>query len=239
MGLWFHNKKSCCFEPFPHVIICLILPYFDQSNGFFHILSTVDIITYVYPLAHNKWFLLLTQCTLHPLKWIFHFFQFHCYETLNVTILIYVTTLITHMIWGFFHCDENLNVTVLVNIMTQTSHTIHDNLNFFTIKPILSTTTKIMFYLPHRSHVDHLVKHIIGMSALLYNNNNSCCHCHNLFCFHCIMSFHSAKFDFQHYVLHYLHLIYREEGKRNISKVYLIKEKKGTHTNLYTYSSWL
>jgi hypothetical protein len=72
-----------------------------------------------------------------------------------------------------------------------------------------------MFYLPHRSHVDHLVKNIIGMSALLYNNKNSCCHCNNPFCFHYIMSFHSAKFDFQHYVLHYLHLIYREEGKRH------------------------
>jgi hypothetical protein len=47
------------------------------------------------------------------------------------------------------------------------------------------------------------------------------------------MSFHSAKFDFQHYVLHYLHLIYREEGKRNISKVYLIRQKKDTHKFVY------
>jgi hypothetical protein len=164
---------------------------------------------------------------LHPLKWIFHFFQFHRYETLNVTI--YVTTLITHMMWSFFHYDENLNVTILVNIMTQASHMVHDILIFFTIWPILSIAIKTMFYLPHRNHVDHLVKNIIGVSALLYNNKSSCCHCDNPFCFHYIMSFHSAKFDFQQYVLHYLHLIYREEDKINISKVYLIKQKKDTH----------
>ncbi len=76
--------------------------------------------------CYSYWYNIFCTIKVKCLKQIW----FHCDETLNVTILAYVTMLIIHMTWiFFFHHDENLNVTVLMNVTTWISH-VTWNFNF-------------------------------------------------------------------------------------------------------------